>query len=73
MEWQRLARKRYSDEDAPNAGARSECIVAAWDCPQNGVEHFEKAHNIKTNNETGLVDNTPVVRVAWKPASKTNR
>ena len=54
---------RWANRKAPNAGARSKCIVVAWDYPQDGIDHFE----------TGLVGNTTVVRVARKPASKTNR
>ena len=65
-------RRRWVNRKAPNAGARSGWIVLAWECPQNGVDHFETVHNIKTNNETGLAGETPVVWIARKPALKTN-
>lgn len=44
----------------------------AWDCPQNGVVHFETAHNIQTNNETVLTNKILVAQTARNPASKTN-
>ncbi len=51
-------RRRWVNRKAPNAGARSKWIALAWDCPQNGVDHFETPHNIKMNSETGFMPNT---------------
>lgn len=62
----------WADRKAPNAGGRSGWIVLAWNCFQNGFDHFETVHHMKTNTETGLAAKLPVVRIARDPVSQTN-
>ena len=61
----------WADRKAPNAGVPLGWIVLAWTCFQNGVDHFETLHHMKTNTETGLAAKFAVVRIDRDPVSQT--